>query len=362
MISIFKFTLSFIVTAALIISIGCAPKGGTFSVLPTEQNFKQNKTNPKIDVLFVIDNSGSMATSQKALADNIPRFFEKFDAKSFDYQIAVTTTDAYRVQFGSPSSKAKYRDGTDQSSHSGVFIVKPTTPNRQAVFVTNVLQGIYGSGDERAFQSMQAAIDNSENAAMGFPRYDAYLAIIILSDSDDLSSTSASTIDTGTPDMYNNQSIIPVANYLSYLDQKMGAGQADRNSKYNVHAIGVFDDACLTQVNSSEKKIAQRYGQLVEATGGIKGSLCDDFGTTLSTISANIVEMRTQFFLEREPNPATLVITVDGTRVPELTMSSPTPWNGFIYHADTNSVTFHGSYVPASESTISVQFDPLTIK
>lgn len=359
--------LSSVTLSVGLIASGCG-KSASFSLLADSATFTQNSAavNGKIDILFVIDNSGSMATSQQALADNIGRFFEKFDAKGFDYRIAVTTSDAWRVGFGGASTLAKLRDGTNATSHTGTFIVTPTTPNKQNVFITNVLQGTAGNGDERVFQSFRATLESSENTAFGFPRADAFFSIIMLSDADDLSNTTASTIDTAygnTVDsaawsaQYTNPNIIPVQSYVDYLDTKLGVN-GNRSSKYNVNSIGVLDNSCIV---ASENKKAIRMGQLADLTGGIKGSLCDDFGTTLSNISYKIIELRTRFYLERALNADSLHVYVDGVEAARVTDSTPQPWNGYYYHADDNSISFHGTAVPGPGASIRVSYDPTSL-
>jgi hypothetical protein len=340
---------------------GCS-KSANFSLLSDSATFQQNSAsiNGKIDILFVIDNSGSMAASQQALADNISRFFDKFDAKGFDYQIAVTTTDAWRTQFGGAATMAQLRDGAG-ASHSGVFVVTPSTPDRQNVFITNMKQGTSGNGDERAFQSIQSTLDSSLNTPYNFPRTDAFFSIIMLSDADDLSSVTGSTLDNGNPtSYYANPNLIPVQTYIDYLDAKTGVVGGVRAGKYNVNTIGVLDAACEQQVSSGgENKIGNRYVQLSDATGGIKGSICGDFGTTLSDISYQIIQLRTRFYLDRALDPSTLHVFIDGAEIP---VTSSTSGNGYMYNAVDNSLSFFGSYVPGPGSAITVTFDPTSIK
>lgn len=349
---------------SLAASFGCSP--ANFSLATDRATFTQNSayTNGKIDILFVIDNSGSMANSQQALADNISRFFSLFDAKGFDYQMAVTTTDAWRVGFGGDASLAQYRDGTDATSHTGIRVVTPATLHRQTTFITNIKQGTSGSGDERAFQSFQATLDSSLNSGSGFPRADAFFSIIIVSDADDLSNTGATTIDTAPlVTMYSDPSIIPVQTYIDDLDSRFGVTSASaRSTKYNVNTIGVLDQACMVQTNGGEMKTAVRTGQLADETNGIKGSMCDDYGQTLAQISNKIIELTTQFYLGRVPIASSLQVMVGGMLVPQLTAASPLPWNGYIWHSETNSLTFYGTAVPAAGATISVDFDPAGIK
>lgn len=340
----------------------CGNKNASFGLLTDETRFTQNSqpTNGKIDVLWVIDNSGSMDSSQQRLAAEFSRFIDLFNAKGFDYRLAVITSDAYKPLFGASSIRAKFKDGTDATSHTGVFVVTPQTPNLNQTFMTNVLQGINGSGDERPFQSMTYAIESPENTQFQFPRPDAFLAVINVSDEDDFSHDGSNYID----GQYSNAALHTTDRYKNWLDALTGATDTNRSSKYNFNTITIMDQACLDELNAEVpgRRIGLRYMELADKTNGIKGSLCANFGTTLSTISNKIIELATQFYLDRTPQPDTIVVAINGTNVPHIYETDPQPWNGFIYHADTNSLTFHGAYVPPSGASISVRFDPTGLK
>ncbi|MES2962406.1 MAG: hypothetical protein V4760_00855 [Bdellovibrionota bacterium] len=345
------------------VTSACGNKNASFGLLTDETRFTQNSdpTNGKIDVLWVIDNSGSMSSSQSRMTAEISRFIDLFNAKGFDYRMAVITSDAYRSIFGAdPNTRTKFKDGTDQTSHTGVFMVTPTTPSLNQTFVTNAMQGVSGSGDERQFQSIEVALTHAVNAGFGFPRADAFLAVIMLSDEDDFSHDGSAYLD----GQYTNAAVHTTDRYVAFLDGLTGATAANRSSKYNVNSIHIQDQACLDLLNAEYpgRRIGLRYTELVDKVNGIKGSLCDDFGTTLSNISNKIIELATQFYLDRVPNPDTLDVKINGVQVPHLQSTDPQPWNGFIYHADTNSLTFHGSFVPPSGATIAVRFDPTGLK
>lgn len=51
------------------------------------------RDNRDVDILFVIDNSGSMAEEQARLARNFPTFISALDGMGADYRIGITTTD-----------------------------------------------------------------------------------------------------------------------------------------------------------------------------------------------------------------------------------------------------------------------------
>lgn len=324
----------------------------SFTLLADSNSFKQSASeiNTKIDILWVMDNSGSMRTSQENVANNFNSFIAEFKNKGIDFQMAVTISDSYRVLFGGNPSLSRFRDGTDQTSHTGVFVLTEDTPNLESIFLINILQGTSGSGDERAFQSFKTTLLDSANA--GFIRDDAFLSIIIVSDEDDFSHNT-STYKGG---QYNDPAIHPISHYIDFLSSLKSASTASQS--FGVSAISIWDQPCLNELNDSwpGRRIGVRYEQIVDQTKGIKGSLCGDFAQTLQEISNNILQLSTQFYLNREPLPESLVVRVNDQIVQQDSQ------NGWTYNPENISIVFHGSSIPPQGATISVDFDPVTIK
>jgi hypothetical protein len=336
---------SVLVASAISMLAGCGKSGGTYSTLADSDSYKQEATYvpKKIDILWVIDNSGSMATSQTNLASNFQSFIARFNQYNYDFHMAVGTTDAWEKKFNSSSVKAKIRDGVD-STHSGVFVMDKNTPNLNNVFVTNIKQGINGNGDERAFDSFVQILQDPFNTS--FRRPDAFLAIIIVSDEEDFSQ-SVNTFS----ESYTNNKLLPVQNYIDYLDTYTGGTASGRN--YSVSNISVQDAACKTQLRTD--KMPVRYHELATKTGGVNGSLCSDFGNTLQIISDTIIQLSSSFKLTREPIPETIVVTVDGANIAQDVT------NGWTYDATTLTITFHGSAVPGANSNVKISFDPKSL-
>ena len=120
---------------------------------------------PKIDVLFVVDNSGTMGSSQQSFIANIPAFVDKMKNSDIDYHIRVATTDAYLALYNpNYANNIKLRDGAE-NNHSGVFVVRPNTPNLQNALAINLNQGISGSEDERAFYSFREVLKYPGNSS-----------------------------------------------------------------------------------------------------------------------------------------------------------------------------------------------------
>ncbi len=338
------------VLGSMLILIGCDKGGSNFSVLSTTAQFEQQVTfEPrKIDVLFVVDNSGSMSSSQTALATNFPSFINYFNSKGYDYRIAVTTSDAfYGDQFVSSScslcniNQTKFKSGTSPK----LYVLESTTPNIGSAFAQNVNVGVSGSGDERAFSSFKAALSSSLN--VGFHRPTAFLSVIIVSDEEDFSHD-----DINANESYSQPTLHSIASYKTYLEG-FTAGQA--NTDFHVSTISILDSACRNSLGSG-RKIGTRYMQLADATGGSKNSICSTFDTVLNDISTHIAEqIKAQFFLSRVPIVTSIRVIIEGILIPQDSI------NGWTYDAATNSVSVHGTYTPASGASITINFDPESV-
>ncbi|MEQ1876639.1 MAG: hypothetical protein ABL958_08330 [Bdellovibrionia bacterium] len=336
---------------ALLFLAACGEEKPTFSLLPESNFFQQGAgvINNKLDILWVMDNSGSMQPYQDNVAANFTAFMTQFVTKGYDYQIAVTASDAWRAPFIPNPTFAKFRDGAG-STHSGVFVITPQTLNPINVFNINIKQGIAGSGDERAFSSFKESLNSSLNA--GFLRSDSFLAVIIISDEDDFSHDGGNYINRD----YSYPGLHPISHYTNYLDALTGTSGDTR--RYSVSAMAVLDNACLTNPATHPGAIiGLRYQQLVAATDGVQGSLCStNFADELDKIQQKIAELSTQFLLNRVPIVETIQVKVNGILVPN------NGTNGWSYISSANAIRFHGSAIPPQGAQIQVDFDPVTIK
>lgn len=344
---------------------GCDKSGGySYSLLSANQSFGQSAStvNNKVDILWVVDNSSSMTPLQTNLVNNFNSFISNFQTKGYDFRMAVTTTDAYlaNAAFNNDPTQSSFRDGVG-STHTGVFVIDSTTPNLTQTFVTNASQGQAGSGDERAFSSFQEALNNPANA--NFVRSDSFFSIIILSDEDDFSDITRPQgswlVSGGIPDHdYQNPNMPSVDSYLSYLDTFTNSASAT-NRRYNVSAIAVLDSTCLNQhiPDAPSTVVGQRYVQMANETNGVVGSICDaNYSTTLQNIQQKILELSTQFPLNRTPVISSIVVIVNGQTIPQ------DPTNGWTYISTANAIQFHGTAIPPQGASISVSFDPATVK
>jgi hypothetical protein len=336
--------------AYLASTVGCDKGGSNFSVLSATAQYEQQLVYEprKLDVLFVVDNSGSMSSSQTSLANNFPSFINYFKTKGYDFKIAVTTSDAYYGgQFISSGcsicnlAQTQFKSGTNPK----IYVLDNNTSNLESAFAQNVTVGTTGSGDERAFSSFKAALTSSLN--INFHRAGAFLSVIIVSDEEDFSHD-----DINMNESYSQSTLHSIASYKTFLETfTSGTSTTD----FNVSTISILDTACLSSLGSG-RKIGQRYIQLADATGGSKNSLCNNFDTILNSISTQIADqLKAEFALSRKPITNSIRVIVNGTLIPNDSI------NGWTLDTVKNIISIHGTFIPAAGSSITINFDPDSI-
>jgi len=323
----------------------------------------------KIDVLWVVDNSGSMAPRQENLARNFGSFITEFTKNSIDYRIGITTTDIFKEAgrlVGNPK------------------ILTPQTPNIATVFATNIKVGINGSPYEVGLDAAKLALDlqvqandaaimqcktacpmtmnaqcqakcDSDPPAFQFLRRDAYLYLIFVSDEEDRSSQD-------------------VRFFYRYFETVKGIGNDGM-----VTTAAIMGDV---PSNTCGATPGTRYKELSDLTGGEVGSICDaNFAATLAKLAQNAVGLKRKFALQVKPNLQTLQVrlrypcnvaaeqtapcaSVDkkactGAPVDSMNlvctpkMGAPDGWT---YEEGGNLVYFAGDSVPGLSAQIELQY------
>ncbi len=344
-----------ILTWTLLATVACSDQPN-FSYVASSETHQQNQSviATQLDILWVIDNSGSMATSQARLASNFDSFIEGFQKRSLDYQMGVTTTEAWRDLFKEPTDTTCWSclmDGNVSDGPSGHSIVGPRTPGMKAAFLKNVLQGTRGTGDERAFQSIRVALDNPNNADLVRPG--SYLAVIIVSDEDDFSHPGPEYLR----ENYSDARLEPVSEILQYLDKK--TRHRSPLPMFNISSITIPDEKCRKGIVDDEGDSGQRLGprhvEAAQRSSGLVGSLCDEFSKTLQQISGKLLELLTRFPLSRRPDPSTISVWVNGRNIPRGDE------HGWTYSETDNAIWFHGDEVPDEGARIRIDFTPAEI-
>ncbi|WP_248358221.1 hypothetical protein [Anaeromyxobacter oryzae] len=305
----------------------------------------------RTDILFVIDDSGSMSQEQQALKDSLYAFIAGLAGTGIqnDFQIGVTTTSvtdfdeqqaeypasgpfaslSYRVPYPAgrlvavdpaaltdPALAGKLLFGPPPAEFVGPRILPATSPTLQDDFKANVLVGILGSGKEQPFRAARRALEATGPGAPneGFLRAGARLAIVFLSDEDDCSE-SAPPYDATTNDLCHAAAtkanlLDPVSDLVSFLDGPI-AGEARQPI---VAVIAGYDRSTLAPTGCATSfDLPTRYTELLDALGPgrtIRASICEPmFDAALSSI-ANLLVPQTVPLEGAPPDWHMLVATV----------------------------------------------------
>lgn len=288
-------------------------------------------TDNKVDILWVVDDSGSMSEEQNSLSQNFQSFITFADSLGADYQVAVTTTEINDA----PSGKIWACNGFNK-------IIRSSDANRVAAFqcAANVTSPPGGNnrpnpgGSDEAEAGLRAArialeppVRDADNA--GFLRSDARLAVIIVSDEED-------------------QSPGAVPLYVDFFRNIKGF----RNPQLTtVSAIsGDVPNGCATA------EAGQRYFDAVGQLGGQFESICSaSWGPMLQRIGLGVFTLRSSWSLSRNADPGTITVRVNGMPVPQ---GMP---NGWTFDPMTNSILFNGTSVPAAGTTVDVSYGALCL-
>jgi hypothetical protein len=293
------------------------------------------------DILFVIDDSGSMTPKQVKLAAELGTFIDELlsSAIALDLNIAVTNTsvDEYTssttttgstvytsAQFPGPrgtpypagtavaieqdpngvGSAAHFMWGTAYdpahlvSTWGGPRILSSSALSRADLaraFKANVLQGRWGSGKEQPLRAMGLALSKASAGRMNFPfqRAGARLAVVILTDEDDCSDTVAPFVtgDTLCHTPANWGSLDPLSDYVAELTTLDAQPIVAVIAEY----VGTTAQVCETgPFPSGQPAPPARLDQFLtqldpRGTHTLRASLCDDFGTTLLNVAQMII-------------------------------------------------------------------------
>ena len=257
-----------------------------------------------LDVLWVIDKSGSMNQFQTNLSTNISSFMNAFAATGADYNMAVITTDRWTFN----------------------TILTPFTPNVEAELASLVVTGIMGSGMERGIEMSYRSLNSATAAGPGgsFFRADATLIVIYVSDEQDWSSPGWS-------------------NYITFFDNIKPIGQ--------FVPYGVIADApsgCTYTYNGYPRNLTPGWGywDLIDHYGGSWYSICAvDWGVQLQDLAGEVTGRRLFELDESDPIETTIEVTVNG--------QVATDWT---YDSTVNAVAFDEGHIPEEGQTIEINY------
>jgi hypothetical protein len=155
----------------------------------------------KVDLLFVIDNSGSMADEQLNLASSVPGFIDAVRAELAEtdgYNIGVISTDVYiydatcgPISIGNLVTRTGGPDSSNQvcDPYASRLRFMTEQDNLDNKFTCAARIGTGGDGDEHPMEAILTALTppltDPGGCNEGFLREDALLVVVIITDEED---------------------------------------------------------------------------------------------------------------------------------------------------------------------------------
>jgi len=296
--------------------------------------FRQHARVP-VDILFVIDNSGSMSDKQRAVAAGCEQFMRYAIQQGIDFHIGVTTTGITRSVGGWTDCPGGAYGGEAGRlfpvNRQRARWVTSSMPDAAQVFAENVQVGTchwLEQGLEAAYRALTSPlVDNIDHpntelpldGNLGFYRPEARLSVVIISDEDDQSDRSTSF-------------------YSAFFRGLKGPGR-----EHEVSVNVVVGKGCGF---AAEEGL--RYMDVARATSGMIEPICtSDWGKALGRLAEQSFGYTLRFPLAAVPE-GTPRVRVDGVEV----------HTGWTYVEDENAVVFTEDGAPPPGSLVEITYVP----
>lgn len=373
-----------------------------FNWITEDGGQSQLEFNPRIDILFVTDNSDSMKTAQ----DNLKRNITKFTAgmvqnRMIDYHIGVVSTwdsseralaakkDSYQV------GDLRHTKDAKGTLYKDRYLTRKTaTP---AVLASSIHIGVtpYSQGGpeiEEFFSPIMAALEKSGPGATndGFFRDDAQLVVIVMADADD----STSRISPEQMAQYLVDFKKGQAQKVSVYGVLVRAEDKDEFKDWDLRVHPKYHPECFDTDRKGRKTNngkcsgfgPERLEQFVVAANAnagtpdairkkfIMGITSPNFGNDLARIGSDITvkTLEKTIFLQQRPRyderSKKIMVRVRYGKSEDLAAGRgqviPQGDRGWLYNPDDNSIQLSGhvQYQYVEGARFAVDLIPLTLK
>jgi len=321
----------------------------------------------EVDILFLIDDSGSMCAEQEQLAAAFDYFIQNAKVWNNDYHIGITGVNVVddtimgMLNYGDPKKMPRYltpstgtkekfaefaKLGCGGGPHCGGFNGPCTDEQESGLLAAQIAlsaplttdTGVACNSDNDCKSNPTVCPDPAScpyrcldktcgGWNKGFVRDNAQLEIVVLSDEED-------------------QSPAQVSFYIDFLKSIKGF--------YNVNMMHFHSIVGADPPTCGESEAGKRYIETSHQTNGVVGDICDtNYYQTMSDIGEITFGLKVQFFLTRLADPGTLKVWVNGKSCT----------SGWSYDDKSNSVIFDekGACMPQPGDEIKVYYKTLCL-
>lgn len=296
---------------------------------------------PKADIIWVMDESASVNDDRERIASAAADFFTQAVTAGLDFRMGVTDMN---------DTGPGGQPGIFASRQAGGTGDRWLLPDEPGVFADNIIDpsgpDAGDLGREHGLTQARAAFDrhlprDSSNPRM--IREDAQLVVLFVSDEKPEEVKDRNILGNGNQE--------PTPAQQSQIDSLLAPYIADFQANDAVaHLIAEplpFDEPC-----SDLGEHAYGYYELVSATGGQTGSICQaDLRLTIDAIIDSIVGTASPVVLSTYPISASIAVTRDNVVVPRSRLT------GWDYRGASNAIVFFNMpFDPDNPSDVVVSY------
>lgn len=242
-----------IVATVVMVGVGCSDT--EFSQRPPKL-VTQEINSGKVDILFVVDNSGSMYVEQVKMANAFPSFVSGLDIAYLDYRIGIITTDVTSTLNKQKNllglGSGALQDGRLIKFPDGKLYLDNKSANIQSQFSSRIrrqetlnceaagfAEDKCPSGDERGIYAAVKAVSRNEN---NFFRDGSHISFVFLTDEDERGIGQQALSIPNYP-----RNLLPTVGdhpdtLIEYVHAKLGESHT-----ISAHAIVVNNETCRNQ-------------------------------------------------------------------------------------------------------------------
>ncbi len=236
----------------------------------------------KAEVLFVDDNSISMAEEQANMSSRFPLFIQNL--KDISWRVGVITTDVDDATLATS-------DGKLLAFENGDLFIDSKIPSLDAqnMFAKTIQRPESGSGYEQGIYATYRFLEREKVRKVPFFRSDSSINIVFLSNSDE------------TP--YPDTNGVPLFTQRNKPDELIKYLKTNWPlKKFQFHSIVVRENDANCLASGGSEAYGLSYEKLATQTKGVKGNVCaPDYGSQLVFLSEKIKELIKSITLDCAP-------------------------------------------------------------
>lgn len=231
-----------------------------------------------------------------------------------------------------------------------VPVLDVETEDADERFAEMIAQGTQGSGIEHGLEGARLVFEEPyfSEQNQSWLREDAALAILVVSDEDDVSPHSVAFYERAYKETKGDQAFRQDGWFT--LNAIVGTNETDSH----------IDVSC--ESSQGQAFYASRYIELAARTGGLVESICEeDFSPIVRNLGLSISGLELQFELSSFPVVDTLVVRLYEDRDEDSLVAELVRDVDYTYVAEGNYLLFDESQIPPPEYIITAEYRPLAV-